>query len=311
MNEGARTWLLAAVATWSLAGCGACDGESPLEKQGDRVWGRDLRSARAQERAKETIRVQELDRAPVRERVLTMTWAEVVARVGLVRYEGVAVFKLSRNKKTFKVTEKTLIEEGLYSSWHVLQRDADDTPLRETYFHNGRFYLRNGPGQLREAGIKNPRVSASRQQAWEPLESFTNFFGQRLGLSADGGASLPLGRALRYQMVMVDGSEHVTVPGIRGKKKPLSIKGRIWVLESSGVVAKAKFSGTLEIPPPAPMQPPGVLNVSLDFTLKPGAERELKPEKFISTITRRPVDLDPLAFLDGGTRTSTVIGGNR
>lgn len=240
-----------------------------------------------------------------------MSWAEVVARVGLVRYEGRATFKLSRNDKTFAITENTLIEQGLYGSWHVVQKDANDVVLRETYFHNGSFYLRNGPGQLRQAGIKNPRVRASREEAWEPLSSFTRYFGPRLGLSANGEASLPTGRALRYRLVMVDGPEYVTVPRIKGKKKPVDIKGHIWVLESSGVVAKARLFGALEIPPPAAMQSPGTLRVSLDFILKPGQERELKPKEFIPTIARRPVDLDPLAFLDGGTRTSTVIGGRR
>ena len=240
-----------------------------------------------------------------------MSWAEVVARVGLVRYEGIATFRISRNNKTFSVTENTVIEQGLYGSWHVVQKDNKGLVLRETLFHNGAYYLRNGPGGLRRAGIKNPKVPASREEAWEPLATFTRYFGLRLGLRRDGRASVPMGRALRYRFVLLEGPEYIEVRGMKGKKKPVDIKGHVWVLESTGVVAKARLFGALEIPPPGPMQPPGTLRVSLNFTLKPGKEREIRPENFVPTIARRPVDLDPLAFLDGGTRTSTVIGGKR
>ena len=219
--------------------------------------------------------------------------------------------RVRRHSKTFTVQENTVIEQGVYGSWHVAQKDTDDVVLRETFLHNGVYDLRNGPGALRRAGIKNPKVPVSREEAWEPLATFTSYFGSRLGLRRDGQASVPMGRALRYRLILVDGPEYVEVRGMKGKKKPVDIKGRLWVLESTGVVAKARLFGALEIPPPGPMQPPGTLRVSLNFTLKPSKERELRPESFVPTIARRPVDLDPLAFLDGGTRTSTVIGGKR
>lgn len=311
MLRPVREGLTAALVAVTLTGGGACDGTSPLEAESQRVWGRDRLNAKALERAKDKIPVGELARPGIMHRVLSMPWAEVVARAGLIRYEGVAKFKLSRNNKTFSVTEDTLIEQGLYGSWRVLQKDAEGAVLRETFFHDGAFYLRNGPGALRRAGIKNPKVPASREEAWEPLSTFTRYFGARLGLRRDGTAPVPLGRALRYRFVLLEGPEYVEVGGMKGKKKPVDIKGHLWVLESSGVVAKARLFGALEIPPPGPMQPPGTLRLALSFTLRPDKERELRPENFIPTIARRPVDLDPLAFLDGGTRTSTVIGGKR
>lgn len=106
-----------------------------------------------------------------------MPWAEVVARLGMARYDRLATFRVRRHNKTFTVQENTVIEQGVYGSWHVAQKDTDDVVLRETFLHNGVYDLRNGPATLRRAGFKNPKVPVSRAEAWELLATFTSSFG--------------------------------------------------------------------------------------------------------------------------------------
>ena len=94
------------------------------------------------------------------------------------------------------------------------------------------------------------------------------------------------------------------VPGVKGKKKPLSMRGFLAVDLKTGAPLQTQLTGRLEIPPPKADQPPGRLDLTLQFKIKPGGGEEIRPKEFIDAISRRPVDLDPLRFLTKDTRTS-------
>ena len=53
----------------------------------------------------------------------------------------------------------------------------------------------------------------------------------------------------------------------------------------------------------------GTINVYLNSQLKTIKGEEQRPKKFVDAIQRHPTDLNPLAFMKGDVRTSTVIGG--
>ena len=99
------------------------------------------------------------------------------------------------------------------------------------------------------------------------------------------------------------------VPDFKGKKEPTSLSGKVAIDRQTGVPIRANLQGTLLIPHTS--GPPGTIKLSLRFTLKPGNGNEVLPGEFVPTIRRRENDIDALSFLDGGTRTSTIIGGRR
>jgi hypothetical protein len=100
---------------------------------------------------------------------------------------------------------------------------------------------------------------------------------------------------------------------MKGAKKPISLKGNLYIDDGTGVPVKANLKGNLEIPPEkeGAGEKPGNLDLTLAFDVKPVEGVEIKPKEFVPEIKRREVDLDPLAFLEGETRTSTVIGGQQ
>lgn len=299
----------------SLTGCGSCGGDSEMKKESQRVWGKDKLAQDVEAKAKEPIDAHALaDRPDLRSRVLTMSYEEVVARMGFIEYTGSARFLLKRNGHTIDVPENSLIRHGLHGSFLVRQTDTDGDVTREIIYNNEVLYGRNGnKGKMRVLGAAAGTHRKIREEAWQPLSVFTSYYGPRVGLSKVGGATVNGRGAVEYELLLLDGSPTIKVPGMKGVKKPLSLKGKLYVDEATGVPIKTKLKGRLEIPDEKPTSgsSPGILDLSLSYDIKTIEGKEIKPKEWIPTIKRREVDLDPLAFLEGKTRTSTVIGGGK
>ena len=310
MRRTGTLWALIAAAL--LPACGGCEDGDGMDKERTRLWGQDKLSAELEAKAKAPIDARALDDRPdVKNRVLGMEFKEVVARLGFVTYKGKATFKLERLGHNLNVVEDTLIEHGLHGTARVLQKDGDGAVTRETVFTNGIYYVRNGPGKMRVAGNQPDQSTVTVEEAFEALNTFTRYYGPRLGLADAGSKTIEGRNAAAYDFILLDGSDLVEVPGMKGKKKPISVKGQLYVDEATGAPIGAKLRGRLDIPPPAEDQPWGKLKLKLDFTIATSEPKEIKPGEHVPTIKRRPVDLNPIAFLDGGTRTSTVIGGKK
>lgn len=290
----------------------ACsDNSAGMDKESKRLWGRDRLADEVEKKAKETLDPYVLaDNEEVKKRVLTMSFEEVVARLGFVEYKGVAKFDLSNAGNAIGLTEDTTIEHGLGGSFRVLQLDADGGVTRETIYTNGVFFVRNGGGEMRVQGIIRDQHHVVRDEAWQPLRVYTNYFGERLSLRKVGAATAAGRSAARYQFALsAGGPDLVEVPG-QGSKRPKELSGDLYVDEKTGAPIKASLKGVLEIPSKQGDRA-GRLQISLDFSIRAIEGVELKPKSYVPTIRRHPVDLDPLAFLDGGTRTSTTIGGKK
>lgn len=296
----------------ALPACGGCENDEGMANEVQRLWGRDKIAAEVQAKADQDIDANALDARPdTKSHVLNMSFEETVARLGFLQYKGKATFKVGRNKHKLSVVEETLVEHGLHGSFRVLQKDEDGSVTRETVYTNGVYYVRNGPGQLRVQGTRLADQMATTKEAFEPLSTFTRYYGPRLGLAKVGPANVKGRSAIKYDFVLLEGSELVEVAGMKGKKKPTKLKGALYVDEATGAPIKAKIDGTLMIPPPKEVGKWGQLTLHLDFEIQTTEGLEIKPGEFIATIKRHPVDLEPTGFLKGGTRTSTVIGGKK
>ena len=86
-----------------------------MDKERVRVWGREKVTEELKAKAEQPLDAHALDERPdVKQRVLTMSFAEVVARLGFVTYQGKASFELARNKGELEVFEDSLIQHGLH-----------------------------------------------------------------------------------------------------------------------------------------------------------------------------------------------------
>ncbi len=298
-------------ASFTSGGCTKSDG---LAKLGQRTWGREKLDEEVKARAMEPIDAYQLDANPaIRQRILTMSFQELVARFGFLRLESTASFDLSRNGLRIPVFEKTVVEHGLDGTFRVVQQDKDEHVTREFIYNNGVLYIRNGnTGKMRVQGTIGDSHLKLREEAWAPLKAFTGYFGPRLGLRQVGGAKVGRRRAVRYRFGLLDGPELVAVPGIKGHKAPVALSGNLYVDEKTGIPLKVKLRGELRVPVATDAQPdaePGILKVFYTAVISPAEGKELKPESYVPTIAHRKVELDPLRFLEEDTRTSTVIGG--
>lgn len=298
---------------WLLAlgtACGGCENK-PAATDQRLVWGRERLAAELQEKAKEPIDAFALaDRPELKNRVLQMRFDEVVSRLGFLEYRGRASFNLRASLNGIEIVEDTTIEHGLHGTYRIIQKDADGAITREMIHNNGLNYLRNGPGKMRLEGYADQSHRDQPEEAWQPLRVFTSYYGPRVGLAPKGTETVAGRSAVRYEFLLLEGSPLISVPGMKGQKKPVSLSGELFVDEQTGVPLKGNLRGKLEIPS-TENKAPGSLELEHKFSLKTVAGTEIKPDAFEPTIERHPVDLDPLAFLDGGTRTSTIIGGRR
>jgi hypothetical protein len=301
-------WTLITAATFA-----ACSdaGEKEKERQSKRLWGRDRLAQAVEARAKETIDPAALERdEKLRQRVLAMDFEEVVARLGFVEYKGIARFELTAHDKTLEVVEDTTIQHGLHGTFRVLQLDKDGDIAREVIYNNGILFVRNGGGEMRVQGIIKDQHLVVRDEAWQPLRTFTAYYGQRCGLRKTGSKTVQGRNAAVYSFQLLPGPDLISVKGMEGQKKPIALSGDLYVDEQTGAPIRANMKGVLEIPSQKG-EPTGKLSLQLNYTLKTIPGDEIKPKSYIPTIKRHPVDLEPLAFLDGGTHTSTVIGGKK
>lgn len=277
-----------------------------------RIWGRDEPPPEVEAKAAEQLDPTVLDADPaVRDRVLQMRFDEVVARLGIVEYHGLAKIEVERGKQRLVVIEDSIIRQGLHGSFQVIQRDEKGAELRQGIWNNGVFYLSNAGGKMRVEGMTKDRHLILRDEAWQPLRVFSGYFGPRFGLRKAGTGQVAGRSAIKYELVLLDGPEKIESTSGDAAKKPRSLDGTLLIDTERGVPLKGELNGTLEVPPleGAEGSEAGRITVSLQFELKTIEGEEIKPKSFIPTIERHPVDLAPLAFLDGGIRTSTVIGG--
>ncbi len=289
-----------------------CTKDRDNEKAKQRLWGRETIPTEAETLAKESLDAALIaDDTKARARVLAMGMDELYARFGFFKYEGTAKLDLKSGEQHLRVEEKSTIEHGLHGDFRVVQTGAEEEPLREIVYHGGILFIRNSGGDLRVQGIVNRQHKAVRDEAWEPLRVYTGYFGERLSLKPVGTANHQGRNAVKYQLRLGPGPELVGKDTKDGAKRPVSLDGELWVDAETAVPVKCHLAGVLEVPGKEGEGAPavGTLEVSLDMNLASVPGKELKPEKYVPTIRRHPTDLEPLAFLEGETKTSTVIGG--
>jgi hypothetical protein len=297
-----------AIACCLIAACQSKDNRANQEAK-VRIWGRDLPTPEAEKRAQEQLDPTRLDDPSTRHRIIEMPFEEVVARMGFVEYHGLAKIEVS-GRNTISVVEDSVIRQGLHGSFQIVQRDGNGNELRQGIYDNGVYYLSNAGGKMRVEGMVRDRHLIFREEAWQPLRIFLGYYGPRLGLEKVGAAEMNGRTAIEYKLLLQDGPAIVPSPSGDTPKKPKSLKGRLWIDSTTAVPVKADFTGVLDVQA-GDAGEPGRISVGLEFTMRMIEGEEIKPKSFVPTITRHPVDLDPLVFLDGGIRTSTIIGGGK
>lgn len=304
-------FLASALTLTACDGCGGQDEVTLAESQ--RLWGREKIADAVVQRARQPIKAEKLDQNPnARSRVLNMPIEEVIARVGFLRYSGQARFSLERNGRSMTVFEDTLIEHGLNGGWRVLQRDESGVVLREKVYSNGLYYVRNGPGQLRLRGVADTPGDLTRGEAFSPLSSFTAWFGARLTLKKVGRARASGLPAVKYRFALGAGPSTVSDPNRPEKKlRPARLSGYLLAELETGAPLEGELKGQLDVEPPAEGSEWGRLELDLRFQLVPTDGPPIVVGEHVPPIRRRAVDLEPLGFLKGETRTSTVIGGRK
>lgn len=239
-----------------------------------------------------------LDQDPVlRDQVLSQSFSDIVERVGPVAYEGRTRFRIERNGHEIERDERTQIDSRAGGDLRVRQWDAEDQLLREAVRVRDRWYVRHGQGALRRADYaQNQRLSVAND-AFSALAGFCETLGPALGLRDVGRAA--------------DGRVYRAVPAGEPPPDPalelVSVEGRVVIEERTGVPRRADLQALLETDG---VERPGEFELEVHFELRPAEARPFDVSDAVDPIMDRSSRHDPLAFLQGETRTSTVIGGD-
>lgn len=293
-----------------LAGCPAKKDDAQAAKA--RIFGKEPPTPALEKKAAEPIDGRAIGTDPVlAQRALRMSWEELVARLGVVEYRGVAKLEVSRGRPAFSVTEDSVITQGLGGSYRLFQKDGEGRELREAFYNNGVFFFSNGTGQMRVEGMVRDRPLAMREELWAPLSTFLRYYGPRAGLAPAGEVAVGTRSGVKYQLVLVEGPAIVDAGDGDTPKAPKILKGHIVFDTDKGAPIEADFAGELAVPAATAGAEPGKITFSLTMRVKAVEALDLKPKTYVPGIERHPLEPEPLAFLDGGTRSSTIIGGKR
>lgn len=278
----------------------ACSEPERAPSDRDRAWGDQKRAQRTEAEAARELALDQLSDDPaLRRRLFSMSFDEVVARMGPVRHRGVARFRVKRNGHDLEVVEKTLIESGPDGDVRVVQRDGDDRLLREAIRVGGDWFVRQEAGRLQTTDYAQRAQLRVHEEAFQPLAATTALFEPALAWTPTrGGADLRLAARPKTSAAPFEADGF---PSLRLE----SASGGVTVNRSAQVVVGAELDlsarfvggdGRLEVHVERDIRPiePSAFDVS-DASEPPG---------------RAPVDLRPLDFLDELTQTSTVIGGD-
>lgn len=309
-----------AVCALALAFHASCKG-SANDRAKQRIFGRDAPTAEIARHAAEQLDPYGLaDKRALADRVLGMPFEEVRARAELFCLESTASFEVARGARRLSVVEHATIEQGLAGAFH-LRQDNGSEPTREMYLLNDVLFVRAFGGQLRAQGAVDQVHVDAREEVWSTLKAYLGYYGHRLGLHKQLRTTRAGRGAARYTLSVLNaGSGKETVDQPDGPKLPRELGGEVLVDEALVIPLLVSLRGKVEMPIPragagarsgtGTETGAGLLTISLELSIADiGVDQRIKVPSYVSTLRSRVTEVDPLGFLDGGTRTATVVRG--
>ena len=317
IEDGKRTLLrlkYAGIFLTVIALSTACSKSDSLRRESQREWGFKSKENHWATLASEKLDADEFANQPdLQSRILNMPFDEVVARLGYVTYKARSTFKLERNEQVQKVFEETIIEQGQAGAYRVIQTDKAGHLLREHIYTDGNHYVRNGPGALRMVGFGHKDPESTKKEAFSVLSTFIQCLGEQLNLKPTRSRRRFKRKTNAYRISVGKSAAAHNVEDLPFQIRPTKASGIIHIDTETGVPLaaeglKAKLmtiynSGSSE------GVELGSLALEVDYEIQTHGGRRIEARDPIDPIQRRPVDLDPLAFLKKKTHKSTIIGG--
>lgn len=296
-------WALAL--SFCLAGAGCTeDGRAPSDR--DRLWGRaqarEALKARAQEDLSPTAFAE---RPEVRDRILSMSFEETVARLGPVRFEGRSSFRIRRNQHDLRVEERSTVESGDDGDLRVVQSDDADRLLREAIRVGSDWYVRNEAGLLQTTDYAQRRQLRPHEEAFGPLAETVALVGPAMAWSPSEGRRAGARITVGYRASLSPTAGTIEAPGFDEPLRPTDVRGTLALDAETGAVVDAELTVEAKLP-----QSGGSLQIRVGHRVRSIEPVALDVSSASEPAARAPVDLKPLEFLERLTRTSTIIGGD-
>lgn len=271
----------------------------------DRNWGHGLAASKVEAKAQEPIDLEVLATdLEVRQRVFTMSLREAHARAGRLGFSGRFQMSVTRNRHDLDLDERVEIIPGVDGGVRVVHRNADDSLAREGIRVGPNWYVRNGQGALRKADFVQSKRLSMDEEAFSGLRSLWDLVGPRLQLERKGAASVAGRASVCFRVTGVDAAP---VEFGAHSVQPKGASGTLCLDEASGAPLRYELRSSLSAPDASGM---GMIRIAVSGKFEPSELQVLDIDDAVPPLMNPKVDLDPLAFLRGSTRTSTVIGGD-
>jgi hypothetical protein len=244
------------------------------------------------------------DNDSTREQVLRMSLSEAAERLGSIRLNNHSVLELGTAPESIEIREQTELLYQKDGSYHLLQRHPEGYATREAVFVPGHFWIRNGTGAMRVQRIVNEQPQRLLDDSTRALAELLALFGKTLRLKKMGSHSVDNLSCAQYGIYFRRNDEASSA-----NSEPTGLKGSLCVHEETGVLIDIGFEGTVRKQDERGTVRP--LAVRFEQSLRKTQDAVPIPKDAQPEIQRPPPDPDPLAFMKGQTRTSTVIGGGK
>ncbi|MGI5861215.1 MAG: hypothetical protein ACOX6T_04050 [Myxococcales bacterium] len=221
--------------------------------------------------ASEPIDAAALGRDPaLGRRVLTMSAAEALERIGAHRFVATASFDWVYGSDKVALSEKRQVEQVGSTDFAIHTENSEDNGF--DIIHLGtRTFARRKFHPFRERKRDRGQAAKLRDEVYGLLSSAVSLTGERLGLVPDGTDSVAGRRAQRYLFTLLDkkvelpAKSSAKVPPVvfqnggpdaatklrldfANLRSPKSVEGRLWVDTETGVPLKSELAAVIAAP---------------------------------------------------------------
>lgn len=203
-------------------------------------------------------------------RVLTMSAAEALERIGAHRFIATASFAWVYGSDKVALSEKRRVEQSSPTDFAIHTENSEDHGL--DIIHLGtRTFARRKYHPFRERKRDRGQATKLRDEVYGLLGSAASLTGGRLGLVPDGADSLAGRKAQRYLFTLLDkkveleAGKSAKMPPVLFPKggpdaatklrldfanlrSPRSVQGRLWVDSETGVPLKSELTAVIAAP---------------------------------------------------------------
>ncbi|MEC9464265.1 MAG: hypothetical protein VX834_00655 [Myxococcota bacterium] len=193
------------------------------------------------------------------QRVLYMRGAEIARRLTSFQFEAESSWKVTRGDQVHEQLDRySAAYDALGNQQFVLETPKD---IASAYLHDGQFFVRNGPGRLRQKDPRGVGLEHWGEIALSSLRQNLSLFRPELRFEQGNITNVGGREVVRIKLGLREDPVETLLPTLpvptravpsltswREQARPKALSGQLMIDRNTGVLLRSDIRGTLDIP---------------------------------------------------------------